>query len=76
MCLRVLKERQQKVIRQCSAWNSVLIISHITFGGCRGKFFSDNLSRNSCITNMVSARWLRRISQGDWSQSETAKYFE
>ena len=29
--------------------NSVLIISHITFGGCRVHIFSDNLSRNSCI---------------------------
>ena len=30
--------------------NSVLIISHITFRGCRVHIFSDNLSRNSCIT--------------------------
>ena len=29
--------------------NSVLIISHITFRGCRVHIFSDNLSRNSCI---------------------------
>ena len=26
-----------------------MIISHITFRDCRGPFFSDNLSRNSCI---------------------------
>ena len=29
--------------------NSVLIISHITFRGCRVHIFSDNLSRNSCM---------------------------
>ena len=29
--------------------NSVLIISHITFQGCRVHIFPDNLSRNSCI---------------------------
>ena len=53
-------------------------IDHIPYylWGLSWQIFSDNLSRNSCITNMVSARWLRRISQGDWSQSETAKYFE
>ena len=26
-----------------------MIISHITFRDCRGPFFSDHLSRNSCI---------------------------
>ena len=30
--------------------NSVLIISHITFRDCRVHIFSDNLSRNSCIS--------------------------
>ena len=54
MCLRVLKERQQKEIRPYNAWKSVVIISHITFGGCRGNFFSHNLSRNSCIYNRQS----------------------
>ena len=76
MCLRVLKESNKRSFDSYSVRNSVLIISHITFRGCCGEFFSDNLSQNSCIPNMVSPCWLRRISQGDWRQSETAKYFE
>ena len=32
-----------------SVRNSVLMISHITFRNCRVHFFSDNLSRSSCI---------------------------
>ena len=32
-----------------SARNRVLIISHITFQDCLVLFFSDNLSRNSCM---------------------------
>ena len=76
MCLRVLKESNKRRFDSYSVRNSVLIISHITFRGCCGEFFSDNLSQNSCIPNMVSPCWLRRISQGDWRQSETAKYFE
>ena len=74
MCLRVLKESNKRSFDSYSVRNSVLIISHITFRGCCGEFFSDNLSQNSCIPNMVSPCWLRRISQGDWRQSETAKY--
>ena len=46
--------KQQKEVRQLQSLrtavrNSVLIISHITFRGCRVHIFSDNLSRNSCI---------------------------
>ena len=52
-----VKGKQQKEIRQYSVRNSVVIISHITFQGCRGKFFSNNLSQNSGIPNMVSACW-------------------
>ena len=63
MCLRVLKESNKRSFDSYSVRNSVLIISHITFRGC-GEFFSDNLSQNSCIPNMVSPCWLRRISSG------------
>ena len=34
-----------------SVWNSVLIISHITFRDRRVHVFADNLSRNNCIAN-------------------------
>ena len=41
-CLRLLKESNKSRFDSYSVRNSVLITSHITF-------FSDNLSRNSCI---------------------------
>ena len=50
--LRVLKESNESKFDSYSARNSVLIILHITFRDCRvalGTFFSDKLSRSSCI---------------------------
>ena len=47
--LRVLKESNKSRLDSCSARNSILIISHITFRDCRAHIFSDNLSQNSCI---------------------------
>ena len=49
VCLRVLKESSKSRFDSYSVRNRVLIISHITFRGCRVHLFSDNLSRNSCI---------------------------
>ena len=49
VCLRVLKESSKGRLDSYSVRNSVLIISHVTFRDCRVHFFSDNLSRNSCI---------------------------
>ena len=49
VCLRVLKESNKSRFDSYSVRNSVLIISHITFRDCRVHFFSDNLSRSSCI---------------------------
>ena len=44
-----------------SVWNSVLIISHITFRDRRVHIFADNLSRNSCTSKdercAFAARW-------------------
>ena len=50
LCLRVLKESNKSRFDSYSVRNSVLIISHITFRDCRVHSFSDNLSRNSCIS--------------------------
>ena len=50
VCLRVLKESNKSRFDSYSVRNSVLIISHITFRDCRMHSFSDNLSRNSCIS--------------------------
>ena len=49
VCLRVLKESNKRSFDSYSVWNSVLIISHITFRDRRVHIFADNLSRNSCI---------------------------
>ena len=51
VCLRVLKESNKRRFDSYSVWNSVLIISHITFRDRRVHIFADNLSRNSCIQN-------------------------
>ena len=48
VCLWVLKESNKSRFDGVS-WNSVLIISHITFRDCSVHIFGDNLSRNSCI---------------------------
>ena len=50
VCLRVLKESNKSRFDSYSVRKSVLIISHITFRDCRVHSFSDNLSRNSCIS--------------------------
>ena len=55
VCLRVLKESNKSRFDSCSVRNSVLIISHITFRDCRLHIFSDNLSRNSCILQLVKS---------------------
>ena len=49
VCLRVLMESNKSRFDGYSVRNSVLIISHITFRDCRLHFFSDILSRNSCM---------------------------
>ena len=46
ICLRVLKESSKFRLDCCS----VSDISHITFRDCRVQTFSDNPSRNSCIS--------------------------
>ena len=52
LCFRVLKRSSKSRFDSSSFRNSVLIISHITFRDCRMHFFSDNLSRNSCIQDL------------------------
>ena len=49
ICLRVLKESNKSRFDIYGVRNSVLNISNITFRDCRVHFFSDNLSRSSCI---------------------------
>ena len=49
VCLREVKESNKSRFDSYSVRNSVLIISHITFRDFHVHFFSDNLSRNSCI---------------------------
>ena len=55
VCLRMLKESNKGRFDSCNVRNSVLIISHITFRDCRLHIFSDNLSRNSYILQLVTA---------------------
>ena len=54
ICLRVLKESNKSRFDSYSVRNSVLIISHITFRDCRVHIFSDNLSRNSCMSSRLA----------------------
>ena len=49
VCLRVLKESNKRSFDSYSVWNSVLIISHVTFRDRRVHIFADNLSRKSYI---------------------------
>ena len=58
VCLRVLKEINKSRFHSYSVRNSVLIISHITFRDFRMHIFSDNVSRNTCI----SKRFIRLSS--------------
>ena len=69
ICLRVLKESNKSRFDSYSVRNSVLIISHITLRDCRAHIFSDNLSRNSCISllylqfhELYFFPWLARIA--------------
>ena len=64
VCLRMLKESNNKKFDSYSVRNNVLIISHVTFRDCRVHILSDNLSRNSCIwtgdpakNNYFSTTW-------------------
>ena len=52
VCLRVLKESNNRRFDSNSVRKSILIISHITFRDCRVHTFCDNLTRNSCILNL------------------------
>ena len=49
VCLRVLKESNNRRFDSNRVRKSVLIVSYITFWDCRVHIFSDNLIRNSCI---------------------------
>ena len=49
VCLRVLKEGNQRRFDSYSVRNSILITSHSDFRDCRVHTFSDSLSRNSSI---------------------------
>ena len=53
VCLRVLKEINKSRFHSCSVRNSVLIISHIAIRDCRMHIFSDNVSRNTCISKRI-----------------------
>ena len=44
VCLCVLKESNKRSFDSYSVWNSVLIISHVTFRDRRVHIFADNLS--------------------------------
>ena len=57
VCLRILKESNNRRFVSCSVRNSVLIISHITLRDCRVHIFSDNLSRNSWISSAAHRPW-------------------
>ena len=63
VCLRVLKESNKSSFDSFSVRNSVMIISHITFRGCRVHVFSNNLSRNSCTVYVV-LQWTEVTSYG------------
>ena len=60
VCLWVLKESKKKNRSDgYTVRNRVLIISHITFQDCLVLFFSDNLSRNSCIRYVLVGKDIR-----------------
>ena len=47
------KGKQQSSFDSYKVRKSILIISHVTFRDCRVHIFSDNLSRNSCISALL-----------------------
>ena len=55
VCLRVLKERNKSRFDSYGVRHILLVISRITFRDCRVHFFSDSLSRNSCIQGWLWA---------------------
>ena len=65
VCLRVLKESNKRRFDSYSVWNSVLIISHITFRERRVHIFADNLSRravyvmSTCAAEILFAAFLQ-----------------
>ena len=59
VCLRVLKKSNKSRFDGYSVKKSALIMSHITFRDCRVHSFSDNLSRNSCMSRTL--RWPQPI---------------
>ena len=64
MCFRVLKESNKSRFDSYSRqeqFNSVLIISNITFRDCRVHIFSDNLSRNRLYTALVLCKNLMEL---------------
>ena len=52
LCFPGLKRSSKSRFYSYGVRKSVLIISHTTFRDCCVHFFSNNLSRNSCIQNM------------------------
>ena len=68
VCLRMLKESDKSCFDSYSVRNSELIVSHITFRDYREHIFSDNLSRNSCMYDLV---WVNLRS--GWECMRTAK---
>ena len=62
VCLRMLKESNNRRFDSCSVRNSVLIVSHITFRDCRVHIFSDNLSRNTVYKIDISLGWMERLN--------------
>ena len=65
-CLKVVKESNKTKFDSYIIRNSVLIIgwSHIPFGIVACTFFSDNLSRNSCISIHVNRIVLAKCYRG------------
>ena len=61
VCLRMLKESNNRRFNSYSVRNSVLIISHIIFRDGRVHIFSAKLSRNSCILKFI----LRSLAWGN-----------
>ena len=61
VCLRMLKESNNRRFESYSVRNGVLIISHITFRDCRVYIFSDKFSRSSCIRNVSCLTFSRGL---------------
>ena len=66
LCLRMLKEETKVGLAATVSENSVLIISHITFRDCRVHIFSDNPSRNNCISFGLAMREVSHFLFSGW----------